>query len=188
MLYIEERQTPKGNKILLKTCKIPLTDLQGNTIGVLGTYEDITDRKQTEENMATQKMFSSTILENMDAGVVACNEKGDLVLFNRVAREWHGLDPLNIPQEEWADHYNLYLEDGVTPMDVNTIPLVRAFRGEKLHDIGMVIAAKGQPKRDILAHAGPIMGEDGRILGAVAVMHDITERKQSEIKLLEINR
>ena len=49
-LNIEELQTtPKGDKIWLKTSKVPLTDLQGNTIGLLGIYEDITERKQAEQ-------------------------------------------------------------------------------------------------------------------------------------------
>ena len=121
----------------------------------------------------------------MNAGVVVCNEKGELVLFNQVAREWHGLDPLKIPQAEWADHYNLYMPDGITPMDVHAIPLVRSFHGEKLHGIGLVIAAKGQPKRHVLNYSAPIQGKDGRILGAIAVFHDITERKLIEESLRE---
>ena len=159
-------------------------DNEGKPLYLMTSIVNITERKRAEEMLTLQKMFSAVVLENMDAGVVACNEKGELVLFNQVARDWHGLDTLNIPQTEWADHYSLYLEDGVTPMDVNTVPLARAFRGEKLHGVGMMIAAKGQPKRDILAHVGPIKGADGRILGAIGVMHDITEHKRAEKELL----
>ena len=49
--YEEAQTTPKGDKIWLKTSKIPLMDFQDNIIGVLGTYEDITERKQAEENL-----------------------------------------------------------------------------------------------------------------------------------------
>jgi PAS domain-containing protein len=35
--------------VRLRTSKLPLRDLQGNVIGVLGTYEDTTERKQAEE-------------------------------------------------------------------------------------------------------------------------------------------
>ena len=138
-----------------------------------------------QETLEYQRTFLAATLENMNAAVVACNEKGELIIFNRLAREWHGVGPLNVPQAQWAKQYDLYLEDGVTAMDINTIPLARAFRGEKIHNIGMVIAAKGQSMRHVLAHAGSIKGEDGRILGAIAVMHDITERKQMEESLIE---
>jgi PAS domain S-box-containing protein len=49
--FEEPQTTPKGNKIWLKTSKVPLTDLQGNTIGILGTYEDITELKKAQEEI-----------------------------------------------------------------------------------------------------------------------------------------
>lgn len=178
-------QTKDGRKIWVSTNGIPLLKTDGTLRGYRGSDTDITERKQAEEALAFQQKFSAAILENMDAGVVVCNEKGELVLFNRTARNWHGLDPLNIPQTQWASHYDLYMEDGVTPLDINTVPLAMAFRGEKLHNSTMVIAAKGQPKRHILAHASPITDEHGLIMGAVAVMQDITERKHAEEELTE---
>ena len=145
---------------------------------VLRVYAvDITKSKQVLMYLDFQQMFLSSILEHINTAVVACNEKGELVLFNRMARDWHGLDPIKIPQKQWAEYYNLYLEDGTTPMGINSIPLVRAFRGETVHDISMVIAARGQAKRYVLANAGPVKDKDGRVSGAVAVMYDITERK-----------
>ncbi len=151
--------------------------VEGERSYVLGTFQDITERKQAEEKLALEQLFSSALLENMNAGVIACNEKSELILFNRTAREWHELSAeSSLSQENWAGHYNLYEEDGITPLDVRTIPLLRAFRGEKVHDAGMVIAPKGGPQRHVIAEASPIKAEDGRILGAVAVMHDITEQ------------
>ncbi|MGO8880302.1 MAG: PAS domain S-box protein [Desulfomonilaceae bacterium] len=114
--------------------------------------KDITERKRTEEALRLAQVFTSALLENILDGVVACDEDGTLVLFNRMAREWHGLDPMAIPQEKWADHYDLYCADGVTPMNVATVPLARAFRGEELRNEGMVIRAKGGPERHILAN------------------------------------
>jgi hypothetical protein len=49
--YEELQTTPNGDKIWLKTSKIPLMDFQENIIGILGTYEDITERKLAEENL-----------------------------------------------------------------------------------------------------------------------------------------
>jgi PAS domain S-box-containing protein len=48
----EEPQT-RANGIIgwLKTNKIPLKDLNGNIVGILGTYEDITERKWTENEL-----------------------------------------------------------------------------------------------------------------------------------------
>ena len=51
-LLIEEPQTtPEGNTIVLLTSKIPLRSSEGEIIGVLGTYMDITERKQMESEL-----------------------------------------------------------------------------------------------------------------------------------------
>ncbi|MFH1479443.1 MAG: PAS domain S-box protein [Candidatus Omnitrophota bacterium] len=49
--YEEPQTTPQGEKIWLKTSKVPLIDLEGNKIGILGIYEDITKRKHAEKEL-----------------------------------------------------------------------------------------------------------------------------------------
>ncbi len=49
-LHIEEPQTtPSGEQIHLLTSKVPLRDVNGEIVGVLGTYQDITGHKRMEE-------------------------------------------------------------------------------------------------------------------------------------------
>lgn len=47
--YEEPQTTPRGDRIWLRTSKVPLVDADGRIRGVLGTYEDITERKRIEE-------------------------------------------------------------------------------------------------------------------------------------------
>ena len=49
MNIVEPQTTPAGAKIWLSTSKVPLQMPNGEVFGVLGVYEDITDRKQAEE-------------------------------------------------------------------------------------------------------------------------------------------
>ena len=49
--YEEIQTTPDGRTIWLSTSKVPLRDAQNNVIGILGSYEDITLRKWTEEQL-----------------------------------------------------------------------------------------------------------------------------------------
>ena len=51
---IEPQTTPAGAKIWLKTSKVPLQMPNGEVFGVLGVYEDVTDRQQAEEALAEQ--------------------------------------------------------------------------------------------------------------------------------------
>jgi len=55
--YEEPQTSPEGGLRWLQTSKIPLRDLEGNVFGILGIYEDVTDRKKTEEVLRrSQKM------------------------------------------------------------------------------------------------------------------------------------
>ncbi len=46
--YEEPQTSPSGATLWLRTTKVPLRDLDGRVIGLLGTYEDITAQKRAE--------------------------------------------------------------------------------------------------------------------------------------------
>ena len=49
---IEPQLQADGKQAWLDTCKVPLHDEQGNVIGILGTYTDITERMRAEKEKA----------------------------------------------------------------------------------------------------------------------------------------
>jgi diguanylate cyclase (GGDEF)-like protein/PAS domain S-box-containing protein len=49
--YEEIQDRPDGRRVWLRTSKLPLWDREGKVIGLLGTYEDITQRKVAEERV-----------------------------------------------------------------------------------------------------------------------------------------
>jgi PAS domain S-box-containing protein len=51
LAYIEPQNRPDGTALWIRTSKIPLRDLDGNIIGVLGTYQDITEQKRAEDKI-----------------------------------------------------------------------------------------------------------------------------------------
>jgi PAS domain S-box-containing protein len=54
--YEEPQTTPDGKTIWLQTSKIPLYDKQGKSIGMLGTYTEITERKNALEQMEVARI------------------------------------------------------------------------------------------------------------------------------------
>lgn len=52
---LEELRTAGGKNLWLETSKVPLRDAQGNVIGVVGTYQDVTARKEQEEALMEQR-------------------------------------------------------------------------------------------------------------------------------------
>ncbi|MDQ3685758.1 MAG: PAS domain S-box protein, partial [Acidobacteriota bacterium] len=135
---------------------------------------------ESRRPLQQQQVFLTALLENVEDGIVACDARGVLTLFNRAAREFHGLPEQAIPADQWAEYYDLYLPDGKTRMSKEDIPLFRALQGEHVRNVEMVIAPKRGAARTLLAGGRALFGPDGDKLGAVVVMHDITERKRAQ--------
>ncbi|WP_326520477.1 PAS domain S-box protein [Xanthomonas cannabis] len=130
-----------------------------------------------------QRQTLSMLLEAMPDGVVACGTDGLLREFNHAARQWHGTDPRVLPPAQWAQHFDLYTADGNGLLPTEAIPLVRAWRGEHVRNAELVIRANGQAARTVLCNADPVVGDQGTALGAVCVMHDITELRDASAAL-----
>ena len=143
--------------------------------------EAIRIRQQLEEK---QELLDA-VLESIDVGVVACDAIGNLTLFNRTARDFHGQDLKSVAPADWSQYYSLHHADGRTPMAMDEVPLVRALKGEVVRDGAMVIAPHGRVPYTLMASGRPLRNAQGKTLGAVVAMKDITELKASKDRLVE---
>ena len=60
-----------GTELWLKVSKVPLHDRNGNVIGILGNYEDITQLKKNEENLEKEKILLRTLIDNLPDAIFA---------------------------------------------------------------------------------------------------------------------
>ncbi|MGF1488836.1 MAG: PAS domain S-box protein [Prochloraceae cyanobacterium] len=153
--------------------------------GICIKSEKITE---TEAKLEQKQQFLQALLDNLAEGIVACNDRGELTLFNRATEKFHGLPQKPILPEQWSQYYNLYLPDGKTPMQTTQIPLFRALQGESVQNEEMTIVPKRGKTRHIVASADPIYSRSGEKLGAVVAMRDITARVEAEAQIIKLNR
>ena len=151
----------------------------------LNTHLERRVQQRTAE-LQRQEHLNHVLLESLNEGVVACDTNGILTLFNKSAREWHGADLRAIPPDEWAEHYGLFKADGVTPLQAEQIPLLRALRGEQVTDAEMTICVGSKKPRLVLANGGPLRDDSGQSLGAVTVMRDVTEERRNAQRLADL--
>jgi len=83
LAYEECQTTPAGNNIWLRTSKLPLRDVDKQVIGILGVYEDISARKQTELSLLTSEARYRSILESAPIGIVSISLSGYFLLVNQ---------------------------------------------------------------------------------------------------------
>jgi diguanylate cyclase (GGDEF)-like protein/PAS domain S-box-containing protein len=151
--------------------------------------QEAQQRTLVQQALVQKQELLDALLESVDVAVVACGADGALTLFNRAARDLHGMDVAGVAPQQWAAHYHLFDEDGITPLDETRIPLARALRGEHVKDAPMVIARElpedGLRAHRVLASGRALKGPNGEALGAVVAMKDVTELAESRARVIE---
>ena len=127
---------------------------------------------------ARSRAFLDALLGSLDTAVVACDENGRLILFNRQMRRISGGADDDTTPEQWPGRHNTYHPDG-RPMRIEELPLMRALNGEHLHSARMLIRRDGEPDRYYLCNGRQLRSDGGEVLGAVMAVHEVTEMVRS---------
>lgn len=116
----------------------------------------------------------STLLAHTGLLVAASDAEGRLALLSPGMQELFDLPFETIGEEELSRRFRLVTADGLHPLPVDRIPLVRARRGELVRDA--LIAARTADGRllRLRSSAAPLRGNDGHISGAIVVVQDVT--------------
>jgi len=157
----------------------PIRDAAGNVIGVVLVFRDVTEERRAEEAIAEQREWFERTLESIGDGVIATDVRGLVVFMNPVAEHltgWKLDDALGRPCTEVFDIVN---EDTRRTVEnpVKRVLDEGVIVGLANHTI--LIAADGT-ERPIDDSGAPIRNRSGRIVGAVLVFRDITDRRRAE--------
>ncbi|MDF0554182.1 PAS domain S-box protein [Kamptonema sp. UHCC 0994] len=79
-----------GQLAWLDTNKIPLHDTDGNVVGILITYEDITPHKQAQEEIIEGAQRLSTVIETVGEGITLSDADGNFIIYNSRMEELTG--------------------------------------------------------------------------------------------------
>jgi len=129
--------------------------------------------------------FVRSIFDSMKDGVVVVDCHGEFILYNSAGQQLVGVGALPCTFEEWPERYGIFLPDGRTPFPADQIPLIRALRGETVGDVEMYVSKSKVPGCQIVSiNASPLIDDNGKVEGAVAVFRDVTDIKSKERQLL----
>jgi len=89
--YEEDFISIDGQHVWMITSKVPLKDEHGQITGLLGTFLDITDRKNKENEIRKLRNYLSSIINSMPSVLVGVDQEGLVTLWNRKAEQATGV-------------------------------------------------------------------------------------------------
>jgi len=153
-----------------------INDLEGKCIGFLGINRDISERKQFEQALQdSEEKFRSLFNNNKAIMLLIDSETGDILESNPAASAYYGWS-----QEELA-RKKISEINALSPEEVRA-EMRKAVREERNSFEFKHHLANGST-RDVEVFSSPIEHKGKTLL--FSIIHDITERKQTEKELKE---
>jgi PAS domain S-box-containing protein len=167
---LEQLQQADGARLWVDTSKSPLRDANGRPFAVLGVYEDITERKRTEEKLLE---FKAAVEQSTD-GIALAGLDGRIRFANEAWARLHGYraDEL-VGRHLSIFHTTEQLETEVLPFN------------EKVLETGSGEREIGHARKDgstfpTWMTVTVLKGADGKPFGLLGTARDITDQKQAE--------
>lgn len=182
---------PDGHERLLIFSGRPLFDAKGVLESALLSFHQATSEQEARAELeqiaryADQRaLYVGSVLEAMTDSLMVCNQHGDLLLVNPAGKQMLGLGQTRLASGQY--HIARFVMDfqvrtlSGQPLAVDDFPLMRALRGETVHDLELSLR-RPDTGYEWQAHvsASPIKAdtESGLGVGAVAVLVDVTKAR-----------
>jgi PAS domain S-box-containing protein len=176
---LDERYTVAGEEQWVHTIKAPYRNEEGEIIGVLALFEDITERRRTEELLrlegAALHAAADAIIITDSAGVVEWVNQAFTQLTGYTAEEAIGRNPRDLVKS--GKHSQAFYKEFW-----ETILAGRTWHGE------MINRRKDGSLYSEDQAVTPIRNASGAITHFVAIKEDVTERLQLEAQYRQAQR
>lgn len=162
-------------------------ELEG-TPAILGTIVDITEQVELHDQLVQERELLERVLATSPVGITILTPDGVIQRANRRAQELLGLTESEITDRRFDDpEWNIVDTTG-NPIPDDELPFARVIdSGEPVLDYEHGIEWPDGTERWLSVNAAPLTDEDGNLERVVAVIVDVTERREYEEELQRQN-
>lgn len=170
----------------------PEYDNQGNPVRLIGTVQDITERKKSEEELRKTNKQLQDIIEFFPDAVIVSDKDNKIIAWNHAMEEMTGISKTKMIGQ---DHHQVTIPFYGEPRNflIDLLQLDDKGLEEKYSGVkrfGNVIQAEtftpalyNNRGAHVFASASPLLDDDGNKVGAIESIRDITESKEALEKL-----
>ncbi len=158
-------------------------DDHGQTIAVVTTCEDITQRKQTERALSEERNLLRTLLDNLPDRVYVKDKRGRFLISNKAH-----LDLLGAASPEeliGRTVFDLFPEELASQYHTDDQKIIQT--GQSLFNYEEWGIDQDGNRRDLLTTKVPLCNNQGDVWGLVGISHDITKHKKAEAEIKHLN-
>jgi PAS domain S-box-containing protein len=155
----------------------PIRDRDGNVVGCVLIFRDVSERRHLERQVADQlagARFLASIIESSQDAIIGKSLDGTIQSWNPAAERLFGH-----PSEEALGRPSTLLVPPERAEEEGRI-LERLRAGERVEHLDTVRLRKDGGTIDVSLTISPIRDESGRVVGASKIARDITERVRAE--------
>jgi len=182
MVAVEEMETwPDGKVTWVSTTKIPLRDKGGNIVGILGISRNITDLKLKELQIEESERFLSDLFESIQDGISILNSELTIQRVNPFMERYFAHKMPLVGKK----CYEVY-HDRTTPCEMCSSQEALRTGEKKMQFLPNQVKGEIVGWSEVTAH--PFRDREGKILGIIEYVKDVTDRLKAEEALRESER
>ncbi len=181
--YETLRLRKDGTKINVSMTLSPVFDIDGKLTAISVIYRDITKRKEAEEKLLESEEKYRNIVETANEGIYIIDDEGIITYVNKKMTDMLGYNPEEgIGRSIW---------DFISEEDKNIVKQNMEKRRQGINEsYELKLICKDGSFLWALVNAKSLFDKDGKFMGTMSMLTDITERKKTEKAManLEIAR
>lgn len=177
--YETVRQRKDGTLIDISLTVSPILDARGRVVGASKIARDVTERKRIESKLQESERRLQELLSAIPAAIYTTDADGVLTYFNEAAVALAGRTP-RIGEDKWCVAWKLQKPDG-SPLPHEECPMAIALKEERaIRNAEAVVERPDGSCVPVIPCPSPLRDENGKVIGAINMLVDISERKQAE--------
>ncbi len=177
-----------------------LKGADGKPTGILAAARDITERKQMEEALRKSEKMLSQILQGSSVPTFVIDNRHTITHWNKACENLTGVPASEVigTKKQWSAFYSVerpIMADLIQEEQAEE-EIARYYGGmyQKSALLGGACEAEGffpnlgERGKWLFFTAAPLRDHQGKVIGAIETLQDVTERKQAEDKVKEAYR
>ncbi len=176
-----------GSTLVVSLTVTAMRDARGALSGFIGIAHDITERKHAQEALQRLSHQHELILSSAAEGIYGLDLDGATTFANPAGARMLGYEAEELIG---TGHHELlhYARPDGTPYPTDECPIAAALQDGAVHRVAGEVFWRRDGASFPVEYVSTPIRDKGRVLGAVVVFHDITDRKRAEVEQARLLR